>query len=128
MTKKQNRKLFSFALTESEKKTIDLKAAQIGLTRAAYIRSRIFQADSNAIESTRDPLTNNAIPEVNVKTYRTLREIASRLDRLCDLAYSPNPINFNRIEVDRALLEFTLTQLNTIGAQLAIQTAQINRL
>ena len=61
MAKKQNRKLFSFALTDSEKKTIDLKAAQIGLTRAAYIRSRIFQADSNAIESTRDPLTNNAI-------------------------------------------------------------------
>ncbi len=128
MTKKPNRKLFSFALTESEKKTIDLKAAQIGLTRAAYIRNQIFQADSNAIESTRDPLTNNAIPEVNVKTYRTLREIASRLDRLGDLANSPNPINFNRIEVDLDLLEFTLTQLKTIGVQLAIQTAQINRL
>ncbi|MDJ0718113.1 MAG: hypothetical protein QNJ54_28455 [Prochloraceae cyanobacterium] len=128
MAKKQNRKLFSFALTDSEKKTIDLKAAQIGLTRAAYIRSRIFQADSNALESTRDPLTNNAIPEVNVKTYRTLKEIASRLDRLSEMANSPNPITFNRIEVERALLEETLSQLEIIGAQLAIQTANLNRL
>ncbi len=71
MTKKPNRQLFSFALTESEKKTIALKAAQIGLTRSAYIRLRIFQSDSNALETTRDPLTNNAIPEINVKTYRT---------------------------------------------------------
>ncbi len=128
MTKKPNRKLFSFALTESEKKTIDLKASQIGLTRSAYIRSRIFQSDPNALESTRDPLTNNAIPEVNVKTYRTLREIANRLERICEMANSPNPMTFNRVNVDRALLEETLAQLNTIGAQLAIQTAQINHL
>ncbi len=125
MAKKQTRKLFSFALTDSEKKTIESKAAQIGLTRAAYIRSRIFQPDSNVIESTRDPLTNNAIPEINVKTYRTLQKIAEKLERLGALANSPNPINFNRIEVEIDLLEETLTQLKTIGVQLALASSKI---
>ena len=122
---KNNRKLFSFAVTKSEKELIDRSAAKNGMTRSAYARFKIFQPDQPLIESTRHPLANNAVPEINVKTYQTLKQISDRLDRLNEIINSDNPTNNNPVNVDATLLEETLNQVNTIGTQLAIASSKI---
>ncbi len=124
MSKNKNRQLFSFSLTAAEKESIDRSAAANAMTRSAYCRYKIFQPDPVEIKSSRNPLTNNAVPEVNVKTYQTLKEISEKLDRLNELANSHNRLDKNRISVDSELLEETLNLVNEIGLKLAIQSAK----
>ncbi len=125
MSQTENRKLFSFPLTSEEKALLDSLAAKNGMTRAAFVRFKIFQQNTDLVESTRNRLGNNLVPEVNVKTYRTLKEIADRLDRLNEIAKEDNTTENSLINLDRELLEKTLAQVNKIGAHLAIASSKI---
>ena len=124
MSKTKNRVLFSFSVTHEEKKEIDRRSQVNGMTRSEYVRFKTFQPDELVLSNDRNRLTNRAVPEVNVKTYRTLREISDKLERISSRVNSHNPISFSQVNVDKELLAETLRQLETIGYKLAIASAK----
>ena len=119
MTKKQTRKLFPLKLTEQEKQIIAQRASEKGMSSAAYIRFMVFQPQEHDFESTRAPLANHAVPEVNMKTYRQLCGIANNLNQITNLANGVNNQSLTPINVDPTLLNELLSLVKKIGLQLA---------
>ena len=115
MKKQPQRAPFTLLLTAEEKTVIENNSKAFGLSANAYIRFQIFQTQKSDPSRDRSPLANAAIPEINVKIYSAL----------CDIAQSREIIKLARdrevslIKVDRSLLEETLAQVKKIGLQLA---------
>ncbi len=91
----------------------------MGLSANAYIRFMIFQPQQTEIISTRSPQADNSIPEINVKVYRSLCDIADSLRKLAKRVANNNPINLNPVKVDSVLLEKTLDIVKKVGLQIA---------
>ncbi len=119
MKKQPARSPFTLLLSTEEKAIIENKSKALGLSANAYIRFQIFQPENPDISSKRSPLANAAIPEINVKIYSALCDIANSLRTIKSLALKNNPISFNSLSVDRPLIDETLQLVKKIGLQLA---------
>ncbi len=116
MKKQPHRTPFTLLLTAEEKTVIENNSKAQGLSANAYIRFQIFQTQKSEISRVRSPLANAAIPEINVKIYSALCDIANSLREIVKFARDRE---VSLIKVDRSLLQETLTQLKKIGLQLA---------
>jgi len=116
MKKQPQRSPFTLLLTADEKKIIETNSKANGKSANAYIRFLIFQSQQGEISKARSPLANAAIPEINVKTYSALCDIANSLRNILK---SAREVNVSFINVDRSLLEETLALVKKIGLQLA---------
>lgn len=119
MGKSEPRNTYSLVLSPSEKEKLDRLAKASGLSNSAYIRFMIFQSHQNEITSTQNPLASGTVPEINVKTYSALCDIAHRLREIKRLVESDNEQSQTLIMVDRQLLEETLAMVKKIGLQIA---------
>lgn len=118
MKKEPNRKLFSLMLSPQEKNIITTQALAMGVSANAYIRFMVFRSAID-LTSERSPLANNAVSEINVKTYSALCDIVHSLREIKQLVESDNEQCQTLIMVDRTLLEETLKLVKKIALQIA---------
>lgn len=89
-------------LSPQEKNIINTQAKAMGVSANAYIRFMVFRSAID-LTSERSPLANNAVPEINVKTYSALCDIAQTLREIRPLIESDNEQSQTLIVVDRSL-------------------------
>ena len=118
MKKEPNRKLFSLMLSPQEKNIIATKSLAMGISANAYIRFMVFRSGID-LTSERSPLANNAVPEINVKTYSALCDIVHSLREIKRVVESDNEQSQTLVVVDRTLLEETLKLVKKIALQIA---------
>ncbi|MDJ0718842.1 MAG: hypothetical protein QNJ54_32215 [Prochloraceae cyanobacterium] len=118
MKKEPQRKMFSLMLSNEERDEIKRRSDALGMSANGYIRFMVFQ-EQKEISSTRSHLANGTIPEINVKIYRSLCDIAHSLREISQRHRNAQPINFTPVHVDSHLLEETLKLVKKIGLQLA---------
>ena len=119
MKKEPQRKMFSLMLSNEERDEIKRRSDALGMSANGYIRFMVFQESQKEISSTRSHLANGTIPEINVKIYRSLCDIAHSLREISQRHRNAKPINFTPVNVDSHLLEETLKLVKKIGLQLA---------
>ena len=110
--------MFSLMLSNEERDEIKRRSDELGMSANGYIRFMVFQKPQKEISSTRSHLANGTIPEINVKIYRSLCDIAHSLREISQRHRNAKPINFP-VHVDSQLLEETLKLVKKIGLQLA---------